>query len=163
VRAFSAHISLTQGHFHFGLRYTLIWYLSWLDKTKKKFELLLYSFLLWFVHVVGSRKAVYHIQHTMVSLSPFYSSDLFIFVTSFCHFVKNVLKKMYFTKISLFLNFFKNHHNFLQYERVLNIFYFHILNIAKFDEILFQLISTWATSKNWKKKIFKKIITPSSP
>ncbi len=59
----------------------------------------------------------------------------------FCHFVKNVLRKEYFVENSLF---FKKYlakkgkkiaqiAKCLQYEGVLQIFGFHILNIIKFD------------------------------
>jgi hypothetical protein len=53
----------------------------------------------------------------------------------FC--VKNIFEKEYLLQIPLFFLGQKNHHqkittNSLQYERVRNSFYFHILNIAKF-------------------------------
>jgi len=55
---------------------------------------------------------------------------------------KNIFKKQYYVINFMFkkivkkqkkINFlFKTHHNCLQYERVLKILYFHVLNIAKF-------------------------------
>jgi len=49
------------------------------------------------------------------------------------------------------LQIYKNHHNCLQYERVLKNFYFHILNIAKFGQIYLWTIAIWETSKNLEK------------
>jgi hypothetical protein len=136
--------------------------LSWLDKTKNKFEVFFYIvFTMVCTHVVGSPKAVYHIQHTMVSLSPFqwfiYFCDKFflpfckkkklkknVFNQNFPVFLFNLKKSPKITTISYNMN-----------ERVPNIFYFHILNITKFDSIYY---SKWLPleqhQQNWKKNIF---------
>jgi hypothetical protein len=53
-------------------------------------------------------------------------------ISPFC---KNNLEKEYFVTISYFLKKTpkkKKNHNCLQYQKVLKIFYFHILNISKF-------------------------------
>ncbi len=62
-------------------------------------------------------------------------------VVKFFHFVKNILRKEYSVENSLFLGeylakkgkTFPELPNCLQYEGVLQIFGFHILNILKFD------------------------------
>jgi hypothetical protein len=51
----------------------------------------------------------------------------------------NILSQIPYFMGGKFSNFFikfkvlKNHHNCLQYDKVFNILYFHILNIAKFS------------------------------
>jgi len=52
----------------------------------------------------------------------------------FHQFVKNIFEKNTLLQNSLFLGtkIAKNHQNCLEYERVIKIFYFQILNIAKF-------------------------------
>jgi hypothetical protein len=62
-------------------------------------------------------------------------------VVNFCHFVKKILRKEYSVENSLFLGEYLAKKgkilpelpNCLQYEGVLQIFGFHILNILKFD------------------------------
>jgi len=58
-----------------------------------------------------------------------YKSMVIFLVECFCHFVKSIPSQYF------ILNFGKNHqncHNCLQYEKVFDILYFHILNIVKF-------------------------------
>jgi hypothetical protein len=65
-----------------------------------------------------------------------------IYLVDFFHFQKIILKYIYFIKNSVFkelqeMEFFfspKIATNGLQYERVLKIFYFDILNISKFGQ-----------------------------
>jgi hypothetical protein len=62
-------------------------------------------------------------------------------VVNFCHFVKNILRKEYSVENSLFFGEYLAKKgkkspklpNCIQYEGVLQIFGFHILNIIKFD------------------------------
>jgi hypothetical protein len=56
-------------------------------------------------------------------------------LAKFCHFAKYILKKLYILLQIPFKNIYfgQNCHNCLQYEKVLKIFYFHILKIAKID------------------------------
>jgi hypothetical protein len=61
-------------------------------------------------------------------------------IVNFCHFEKNIMEKNYLT---YFFNFLaKTPHNCLEYDRVLKISYFHILNIANFGYIYLWMIAT---------------------
>jgi hypothetical protein len=80
-------------------------------------------------------------------------------VVNFCHFEE----KNYGKKLSQLFNFFWTKpppHNCLEYDRVLKISYFHILNIANFGYIYLWMIATWATSQNWKKNKIKHCPNP---
>lgn len=50
------------------------------------------------------------------------------------------------------LKIFQNCHNWLQFERVLKIFYFDTLSTVKSGKINLRMISIWVTSRNWEKK-----------
>ncbi len=56
--------------------------------------------------------------------------SFFFFVTTFRHFEKEIQKRIICRKFHVFKK--KHRHNFLQYERILQILYFHISSVAIF-------------------------------
>ncbi len=70
--------------------------------------------------------------------------------------LKKIMEKNY---LNFFIKIWQNPpHNFLEYDRVLKISYFHVLNITNFGYIYLWMIATWATSQNWKKRKRKTIV-----
>jgi hypothetical protein len=58
-----------------------------------------------------------------------YKSMVIFLVEFFCHFVKSIPSQYFILFLEKITKIF---HNYLQYEKVFDILYFHILNIVKF-------------------------------